>query len=95
MTKKDYEKVASIINTTLRQYYKDDTLKPQVIVTDTRHMGAYCDRWSLVVNDDLFDLLQRSGLAQNLFYADEIYTVGDNDLYIEPYNKTLFNLAVL
>lgn len=95
MNKVNYDKVASIINATLRAYYKDDVLKPRVEVRNTSDQGKYCDKWSLAVNEDLYDLIQRTGTAQNLFYADEIYTVGDNDLYIEPFNNWLFNLAVL
>jgi hypothetical protein len=49
-------------------------------------------------NDMLWDLLQRQGIAQDLFYSDELYTITDRDgtdyeVYIEPYSGSLFNLA--
>ncbi len=95
MNKVTYDKVASIINATLRRNYRDVMLLPKVEVLDTRDVSSYCDKWSLAPNNDLLELLQRQGTAQDLFYADETYTVGDDDLYIEPYNSYLFNLAVL
>ena len=94
MNKTTYTEVAQAINAALKNY--DDTeFKPRVQVINTKHMGHYCDNWSLAANDELYGLLQIPGLPQDLFYADEIYVVGDNDLYIEPYNSYLFNLAVL
>jgi hypothetical protein len=99
MNKATYKSVAKTINAALR-VYQDGTFKPAVTVRDTSDQGRYCDKWSLAVNDDLYDLIQRPGIAQNLFYADEIYTYTqrdgrDFDMYIEPFNSWLFNLAVL
>ncbi len=100
MNKVTYDKVASIINATLRRNYSDWKELPKVEVLDTRGVSSYCDKWSLAPNNNLLELLQRQGTAQDLFYADEVYTVTlhdgrDFDLYIEPYNSYLFNLAVL
>ncbi len=94
MNKTIYTEVAQAINAALKNY--DDTdFKPRVSVIDTKDVSKYCDNWSLSINDELYGLLQIPGRPQDLFYADEIYVVGDNDLYIEPYNSCLFNLAVL
>lgn len=94
-----YTQVARDINHALKTY-DDDDFKPRVSVVNTAQHGYGFDKWSLSVDDILFDLIQHKGLAQNLFYADEVYTVTepsgkDYDLYIEPVNRCMFSLAVL
>lgn len=97
MNKRIYNQVASIINGQLKKY-DTDNMKPRVTVLNTADYGKYCDKWSLYVNDEAYDLIHNhQGKAQDMFFADEVFVVDDfdHDLYIEPYNKTLFNLAVL
>ena len=62
---------------------------------ETTGYGYGFGKYSLCVNDTLYDLLQRKGTAQDLFYADETYVVGNNDYYLEPVNSYMFDLAKL
>lgn len=95
MNKSAYTQVASIINSKLKQYDYNE-FKPRVTIFDSSNVDPqFCDKWSLAANNELMSLLEQKGLAQDLFYSDNTYVVGDDDLYIEPYNSRLFNLAVL
>lgn len=89
MNKATYEEVATQINSCLKQYDEGD-YKPRVSVV------LFADDWNLFTNNEAYALTEKAGVIQDLFYADEVYTVGDEDLYIEPaYGSRYFGLAIL
>ncbi len=92
-TKATYDKAATIINKVLKQY-DDEAFTPRVSVLDTANHGYGFGKYSLVVNDTAYDLIQLKGMAQDIFYADETIVIGDNDYYLEPINSTCFGLAL-
>lgn len=99
MNKFAYDTVARTINSRLKQI-EGEGLKPRVTVVNTENMGYGFNKWSLALNDDLYDLVQHKGIAQDLFYADEVYTVTepngtDYDLYLEPVTRTYFDICKL
>lgn len=89
MNKQTYQEVASIINKQLRKYDNGD-FKPRVSVV------CFADDWNLFTNNEAASLLEDKGKPQDMFYADEVYVVGDDDLYIEPVlGSRYFGLAIL
>ena len=67
-----------------------------VEVLETPNHGEYCDTVSLYVKDDLYEELRgefRIKSTIELIYGT--FTIGKKQYYIEPYNGTLLNLAVL
>ena len=92
MRKADYKEVAAIINEKL-EYARDKDFDPRVTVVDTADRGFGFDKYSLRLNDDLYDLIEYKGKAQDMFYANEVFIVGDRDYYLEPVTKTYWGLA--
>lgn len=89
MNKQTYEEVASIINKELTKHDVGD-FKPRVSVV------KFADEWNLFTNNEAAVVLEKQGNAQDMFYADEVYIVGDDDLYIEPVlGSRYFSLAIL
>ena len=93
-TKADYTKAAAIINKVLKKY-DSDNIKPRVSVLNTENHGYGFGKYSLVVNNDAYDVIQYRGYAQDVFYAGETIVIGDNDFYLEPVTSTCFDLALL
>ena len=94
VTKSQYETVARHINSRLSKL-DGHGLHPRCSVQNTANHGYGFGKYSLMLNDDLYDLVEYKGIAQDMFYADETYTAGDDDFYLEPVTKTYFDLAVL
>lgn len=93
MNKSAYTKVATAINKHLSIHDNGD-YKPRVSVVNTSKMGYGFDKYSLFSNNELAGLLEKPSRAQDLFYGDGVYVVGDDDLYIEPIMNRYFSLAV-
>lgn len=95
MNKSTFTSVASIINKEFAKLDRGD-FKPRVSVVNTEEMPENMgfDKWSLFVNNDGLSIIEHTkGKAQDMFYSDEVYVVGDNDLYIEPITRGYFGLA--
>lgn len=85
-TKRDYNAVARTINKMLG--FKG------VTVIDTPDVDQYCDKISMWVADDLYDLLyERHDRNCSAIIFDNNFSVGEKDFYVEPYNGRLLNLA--
>lgn len=80
---KQYFAVARQINKVLREY-KGDGLNPEVKVV---HRGT--DGLLILLNDDAYALAEYRGRIQDLFHADGTFVVGDDDLYIEPFDSNM------
>lgn len=93
INKSTYTKVASIINKRL-SILDDGDYKPRVSVVNTQTMGYGFDKYSLATNNELTALTDKPSMAQDMFFADETYVVGDDDLYIEPVMHRYFSLAI-
>lgn len=87
-TKRQYQNVARQLNREL-PYGK-------VSVVDTAGYGIYCDKWSLRLDDDVYDMLyeMQDKKTANIM-MDELYTADGQKFYLEPYTSRLHNLAVI
>ncbi len=98
-TKAAYLSVANTLNTMFETYDHGD-YKPRVLVLDTSTLDEYHGKWSLCVNNEALGLINEKGVAQDAFYADEVYTFTerdgtDYDMYIEPVDTRNFSLEKL
>lgn len=89
ITKAHYNAVAGQVNRLLKKWHGQG-VKPRISVLERGTDGTV-----LILNEDAMDLLQYDGQLENLLYTGEVFVVGDNDFYLEPYDsKMTFKLAV-
>jgi len=88
INKTQYEAVAKQINKLVNSF---DTAGLDLHVS-VLERGT--DGLVLLLSDDLYDVAQYAGSVQDLLYTGEIFVVGDNDFYLEPFDSSMtFKLA--
>lgn len=84
INKTHYNIVAARINKVLKGYAAGTDMKPRVEVLERGTDGLI-----ILMNDEAYEIAERPGTIQDLFYTGTVFVVGDDDLYIEPYDSKM------
>lgn len=94
-TKAQYEAVANTINKALAPYNAEG-LEARVDVLDTSDHGYGFSKYSLVLNDDAWELIKGSFNSKSVReLVDGEFTANGRRFYLEPVTSTCYDLAAL
>lgn len=87
-TKTHYEIIAKRINKELKAF-DGEGLAPRVEVLERGSDGLV-----LLLNDDAYDFAKISRKVEDIIYGENVYVIGDNDFYLEPFDGMTLKVAL-
>lgn len=87
-TKSTYKTIASRINRELKAF-DGEGLTPRVEVLERGSDGLV-----LLLNEDAYDFAKISGRVEDIIYGENVYVIGDNDFYLEPFDSMTLKVAL-
>ncbi|MBS4040380.1 MAG: hypothetical protein KGZ81_07235 [Flavobacteriales bacterium] len=87
-TKTHYEIIAKRINKELKAF-DGEGLTPRV---EAFERGS--DGMVILLNDDAYDFCEFSRRVEDIIYGENVYVIGNNDFYLEPFDGMTLKVAL-